>query len=132
MWALRAASISSKESTGNSARSAPVATIFAMRLSPASSAISLQGTETQVISLRATSRSTIEELTISTPPGLTIDSYLSRDGRFIMMVAGGFWTKGEPISSSAMTTVQLAVPVSYTHLRAHETRHDLVCRLLLE
>src|SRR5450756_1252919 len=24
------------------------------------------------------------------------------------------------------------MPVSYTHLRAHETRHDLVCRLLLE
>src|SRR5665648_1223251 len=23
-------------------------------------------------------------------------------------------------------------PVSYTHLRAHETKHDLVCRLLLE
>src|SRR5450756_2804270 len=23
-------------------------------------------------------------------------------------------------------------PVSYTHLRAHETRHDVVCRLLLE
>src|SRR5665648_178858 len=22
------------------------------------------------------------------------------------------------------------LPVSYTHLRAHETRHDLVCRLL--
>src|SRR5450756_420590 len=28
-------------------------------------------------------------------------------------------------------TVYLS-PVSYTHLRAHETRHDLVCRLLLE
>src|SRR5659263_124549 len=26
----------------------------------------------------------------------------------------------------------LQLPVSYTHLRAHETRHDLVCRLLLE
>src|SRR5450756_2696424 len=26
----------------------------------------------------------------------------------------------------------VAIPVSYTHLRAHETRHDLVCRLLLE
>nr|WP_096634888.1 hypothetical protein [Clostridium cochlearium] len=26
----------------------------------------------------------------------------------------------------------LIIPVSYTHLRAHETRHDLVCRLLLE
>ena len=25
-----------------------------------------------------------------------------------------------------------SVTVSYTHLRAHETRHDLVCRLLLE
>src|SRR5450756_2144135 len=23
-------------------------------------------------------------------------------------------------------------PVSYTHLRAHETRHDIVCSLLLE
>ena len=25
-----------------------------------------------------------------------------------------------------------AAAVSYTHLRAHETRHDLVCRPLLE
>src|SRR5450759_706279 len=25
-----------------------------------------------------------------------------------------------------------ATTVSYTHLRAHETRHDIVCRLLLE
>src|SRR5665648_572298 len=28
--------------------------------------------------------------------------------------------------------LQRVWPVSYTHLRAHETRHDLVCRLLLE
>src|SRR5665648_1109515 len=28
--------------------------------------------------------------------------------------------------------VSKRIPVSYTHLRAHETRHDLVCRLLLE
>src|SRR5659263_423444 len=28
--------------------------------------------------------------------------------------------------------IQPAGSVSYTHLRAHETRHDLVCRLLLE
>src|SRR5450756_2889553 len=27
---------------------------------------------------------------------------------------------------------QVLRAVSYTHLRAHETRHDLVCRLLLE
>ena len=29
-------------------------------------------------------------------------------------------------------TIAEYLPVSYTHLRAHETRHDLVCRLLLE
>src|SRR5450759_230177 len=36
---------------------------------------------------------------------------------------------GEPfaVESSALTS---HVSVSYTHLRAHETRHDLVCRLL--
>src|SRR5450756_1294951 len=26
----------------------------------------------------------------------------------------------------------IIMAVSYTHLRAHETRHDIVCRLLLE
>src|SRR5450759_772018 len=31
----------------------------------------------------------------------------------------------------AITASNLSHPVSYTHLRAHETRHDLVCRLLL-
>src|SRR5665648_1240206 len=30
------------------------------------------------------------------------------------------------------STVERGNAVSYTHLRAHETRHDLVCRLLLE
>src|SRR5450759_5858032 len=30
-----------------------------------------------------------------------------------------------------MVAIANVVPVSYTHLRAHETRHDLVCRLLL-
>src|SRR5450756_2163300 len=33
-------------------------------------------------------------------------------------------------SKSAQCIASMAV--SYTHLRAHETRHDLVCRLLLE
>src|SRR5450759_2851982 len=31
-----------------------------------------------------------------------------------------------------LTSPQYLRAVSYTHLRAHETRHDLVCRLLLE
>src|SRR5450759_2027960 len=32
----------------------------------------------------------------------------------------------------AIVSQSRSQPVSYTHLRAHETRHDIVCRLLLE
>src|SRR5450756_319677 len=44
---------------------------------------------------------------------------------------------GWPDTRAATTRYALEIPhglspVSYTHLRAHETRHDLVCRLLLE
>src|SRR5450756_2670601 len=35
-------------------------------------------------------------------------------------------------TSGAGTSWRGPISVSYTHLRAHETRHDLVCRLLLE
>src|SRR5450759_3100605 len=44
-----------------------------------------------------------------------------------------FWI---PATSTVAATLRTRTiwrrPVSYTHLRAHETRHDLVCRLLLE
>src|SRR5450759_1648151 len=33
-------------------------------------------------------------------------------------------------SNDKNNTLHTSAPVSYTHLRAHETRHDLVCRLL--
>ncbi|CUX55647.1 Fumarate hydratase class II [Clostridium sp. C105KSO15] len=39
---------------------------------------------------------------------------------------------GAGTSSNMNANEVIANPVSYTHLRAHETRHDLVCRLLLE
>src|SRR5450759_5836118 len=35
-------------------------------------------------------------------------------------------------NADVCTTAHCQKSVSYTHLRAHETRHDLVCRLLLE
>src|SRR5450756_3049015 len=38
--------------------------------------------------------------------------------------------RANPPSTSGSS--RRAMSVSYTHLRAHETRHDLVCRLLLE
>src|SRR5450759_2623993 len=42
-------------------------------------------------------------------------------------------TDGTPGLTRDLRDRELAeVTVSYTHLRAHETRHDLVCRLLLE
>ena len=39
---------------------------------------------------------------------------------------------GWPHSADLVETKGNADTVSYTHLRAHETREDLVCRLLLE
>src|SRR5450759_5071956 len=41
-------------------------------------------------------------------------------------------TPKQPAPAGRQITVSFATytPVSYTHLRAHETRHDLVCRLL--
>ena len=43
--------------------------------------------------------------------------------------AGG---PGSMMFGAGKSNAKIYVPVSYTHLRAHETRHDLVCRLLLE
>ena len=39
---------------------------------------------------------------------------------------------GLDVADSVTAMASLPVPVSYTHLRAHETVLDLVCRLLLE
>src|SRR5450756_138599 len=40
--------------------------------------------------------------------------------------------RDEAVQADLPVDHSLEEPVSYTHLRAHETRHDLVCRLLLE
>src|SRR5450756_1444927 len=53
-----------------------------------------------------------------------------------IVLAGGTGSRLSPLT--AVTNKHLLpvgnypMAVSYTHLRAHETRHDLVCRLLLE
>ena len=53
------------------------------------------------------------------------------------LVSGIGWTALARWSSQAISWVAILyaarfLPVSYTHLRAHETVLDLVCRLLLE
>src|SRR5450756_2891840 len=70
-----------------------------------------------------------------------------RDGRYALQGISNMealyqlLAAGSPLSvrvtfPEGYTVQQMATrlqePVSYTHLRAHETRHDLVCRLLLE
>jgi len=62
------------------------------------------------MSSRFAGRSTMDWLTMSVPPGASTSSYLSNDGRLRATASGGFLTSGEPISWSAMTTVQFAVP----------------------
>src|SRR5660397_284783 len=42
------------------------------------------------------------------------------------------WTNGDTVTSQDFKNSWLRTPVSYTHLRAHETKANLVCRLLLE
>src|SRR5665648_1231579 len=56
-------------------------------------------------------------------------------GEFGVSVLKEYWSNGiahELISSLIQWAKDGGKTVSYTHLRAHETRHDLVCRLLLE
>src|SRR5450756_3066754 len=57
---------------------------------------------------------------------------------FFIHAMTGSWTLPS-IQLIAVTNLPVCIShhpspasVSYTHLRAHETRHDLVCRLLLE
>src|SRR5659263_232335 len=58
-------------------------------------------------------------------------------GRVILAWAGdrGFSPQSLGLQNNqfiSLTVFLILLPVSYTHLRAHETRHDLVIRLLLE
>src|SRR5665648_1232186 len=57
---------------------------------------------------------------------LTIQLIFCREG--VLLYQSGILK----IYSEALPLAITGIPVSYTHLRAHETRHDLVCRLLLE
>src|SRR5450759_221757 len=57
------------------------------------------------------------------PPGCCADPATHR------FDSGSSTPVAEPLMTDPLITDP---PVSYTHLRAHETRHDLVCRLLLE
>src|SRR5450756_1321092 len=65
------------------------------------------------------------ELPAARPPH---DSSIHRSGHTAAVSS----EDGETGTSASSGYRGASVAVSYTHLRAHETRHDLVCRLLLE
>ena len=48
------------------------------------------------------------------------------------IIIGPYTFNFEEMSSEFISSGSAIVAVSYTHLRAHETEADLVCRLLLE
>ena len=50
----------------------------------------------------------------------------------LMAVGAGIGFLGFLVEKGRRATITAPTPVSYTHLRAHETVLDLVCRLLLE
>src|SRR5450759_2979050 len=79
------------------------------------------------------------------PPGMTHEEHLAQLERDAAMKKRGAQAMGfdqdgvahhfvlRPDGGLIQVDVRDASDaVSYTHLRAHETRHDLVCRLLLE
>src|SRR5665648_807718 len=53
-------------------------------------------------------------------------------GLIVLESEASFCEVGDRLQEMRQTVAQTLEAVSYTHLRAHETRHDLVCRLLLE
>src|SRR5665648_1141370 len=86
---------------------------------------------------------------ISTPPGIGGIAVIRLSGKEAISIADKIFespTNNKRLADQKANTLHFGVikssdefidevvvsPVSYTHLRAHETRHDLVCRLLLE
>ena len=65
--------------------------------------------------------------------GAGVTYYFARFGRFGIGL-GGSKTKVVTLVTSHFKPVAIdnVTTVSYTHLRAHETKANLVCRLLLE
>ena len=61
-----------------------------------------------------------------------IDSNVMCGRAGVLEEATGRWSNVTYMPCTSENNFIPAIPVSYTHLRAHETRHDLVCRLLLE
>src|SRR5450759_3012533 len=63
----------------------------------------------------------------ATGKGVIFNSLI--DALNFMGKAGWEFVQAYIVTEGSGSSAQSVYPVSYTHLRAHETRHDLVCRL---
>eukprot|EP00656_Telonema_subtile_P001395 TRINITY_DN10626_c0_g1_i3.p2 TRINITY_DN10626_c0_g1~~TRINITY_DN10626_c0_g1_i3.p2 ORF type:complete len:136 (-),score=11.28 TRINITY_DN10626_c0_g1_i3:73-480(-) len=64
-------------------------------------------------------------------PRIALSAHLKMTSEGVMTVVGGLLMANPQMCRLGRKAASF-VPVSYTHLRAHETVLDLVCRLLLE
>ena len=86
----------------------------------------------------------LEAILFSAGRSMTVEELMEQTGKTRTEVSGALENLRATIRRRRDSALQLSevagrwifevrpTPVSYTHLRAHETRHDLVCRLLLE
>ena len=74
-----------------------------------------------------------EHVTILTQPGDEYFSHVTPIDSSAISISDAIWNSVKEIGNKIKVIgADNTNTVSYTHLRAHETRHDLVCRLLLE
>ncbi len=62
----------------------------------------------------------------------SVKDYFSSLWKGVASLVKGLEVTGKEFVTPKITERYPCSPVSYTHLRAHETLSDLVCRLLLE
>ena len=62
----------------------------------------------------------------------SFDKFIQKDPEGQQGLEAAFRSVFPIVSNNGYTELQYVDSVSYTHLRAHETRGNLVCRLLLE
>src|ERR1019366_2236550 len=84
--------------------------MLAACLAPDSAAASLAGTAISSMSLRVASRVTRLLLVNKRPPAFILGLKASMEGLFMIISDSGELITGDPIGSSEITTVQLAVP----------------------
>src|SRR5450756_1736272 len=92
----------------------------------APSSLSINGT---IISMRLSLAATLSMLT-SQGPEHALQALMHHRHQFRRGYNASVCPEPQDPVYELLRVADLAV--SYTHLRAHETRHDLVCRLLLE